>query len=447
VTRAGALLGGTLLIALVVGHLLRDTPGYMVRNPDGTITGDITHYVYWTRLVTLGGVQSAYDGKWPETYAVYPPVTLYAYQLVGSAYRALEDPSFDPARAQLSLWLREAIKFVALSWHLLTALAIFWVLKRTVSPTTAATAAGLYAITPAALYDVAHWAQPDGAHSLFSVLAVGWLSLGQLAAPWAALALAAMAKPQAWALVPLIAIATVRWHGLAGLVRGVLISAVVCAVVVSPFLVSGKLRELLSLPKTVSSVMPVVSADAHNLWWLLVAPSGEDPLMVLDATGLVGPLSYRLVAGGLVAAIFLLTAWLYWTRRASLAESAALGVLGWFTFTTQAHENHLFFALPLLALAWPTRRWLLMPFAVISVTLLLNMVLHDQMLLEGLGRGIHDPLVERLRLVNAAANVACCLGWSLWAVLRASRNQPAPRSVRHGGIAKASMTKKAAVSL
>ena len=50
----------------------------MVRNPDGTLTGDITHYVYWTRLVTLGGIQAAYSGTWPETYAVYPPVTLYA---------------------------------------------------------------------------------------------------------------------------------------------------------------------------------------------------------------------------------------------------------------------------------------------------------------------------------------------------------------------------------
>ena len=64
-----ALFGGSLLLVLIVGHLLRDTPGYMVRNPDGTITGDITHYVYWTRLVTLGGVQSAYGGTWPETYA------------------------------------------------------------------------------------------------------------------------------------------------------------------------------------------------------------------------------------------------------------------------------------------------------------------------------------------------------------------------------------------
>ena len=36
-------------------------------------------------------------------------------------------------------------------------------------------------------------AQPDGAHSLFSVIAVGLLELGQLLSPWAALAAGALA--------------------------------------------------------------------------------------------------------------------------------------------------------------------------------------------------------------------------------------------------------------
>src|SRR5437660_4196871 len=121
VNRWLALFGGSLLLTLIVGHLLRDTRGYMVRNPDGTITGDITHYVYWTRLVTLGGVQSAYSGTWPETYAVYPPVTLYPLEVIGSAYRWLQDPTFDASQAQTSLWLHEAIKFHALLWHPRTA--------------------------------------------------------------------------------------------------------------------------------------------------------------------------------------------------------------------------------------------------------------------------------------------------------------------------------------
>src|SRR5207244_633113 len=249
----------------------RDSPGYMVRNPDGTTTGDITHYVYWTRLVTLGGIQSAYGGTWPETYAVYPPIPLYAYQAVGTVDRWVQDPSFDPRAAQQSPWLHEAIKFVALTWHLLTAVAIFAIVWRTTRVAIAAALAGsLYVLNPAALFDVAHWAQPDGAHSLFSVLAIGLLSLGQEIAPWAALGAAALAKPQAWAIVPLLAIATMRTHGLIGLARGIVAASVTSLVIVLPFLVSGRTAELLTLPGTVSSVMPVVSADAHNLWWLVL---------------------------------------------------------------------------------------------------------------------------------------------------------------------------------
>src|SRR5437870_4945539 len=364
VNRWLALFGGSLLLALIVGHLLRDTPGYMVRNPDETITGDITHYVYWTRLVTLGGVQSAYGGTWPETYAVYPPVALYPLQLIGTAYRWLQDPSFDPEAAQRSVWLHEAIKFVALAWHLLTACAIFVLVRRATTQPLAAVAGSLYVLNPAAIYDVAHWAQPDGAHSLFSVLAIGLLSAGQVLAPWGAMAAAALAKPQAWAILPLLAIGTFRLHGLLGLARGLLVLVFVSVGIAVPFFAAGRLSELLSLPGNVTSVMPVVSADAHNLWWIIVQQRGADPLFVEDSAHAFGPLTFRATAAVLVAAVLLLTWWLYWTRRASLAEAAALGVLGWFTFTTQAHENHLFFALPLLSLAWPLERALLVPFAI-----------------------------------------------------------------------------------
>jgi Gpi18-like mannosyltransferase len=425
-----AVFGGAVLIALLVSHLLRDTPGYMVHNPDGTVTGDITHYVYWTRLVTLNGMQAAYGGTWPQTYAVYPPVNLYAYQIVGTAYRWLQDPTFDPDKAQQSLWLREGIKFVALSWHLLTAGAILLLVWRMASPMAAAAAGALYVLNPAALYDVAHWAQPDGAHSLFSVLSIGLLGLGAVVAPWAAMALAALAKPQAWVILPLVVIATLRSRGILGVVRGGVVGGLVAAAVVLPFMVTGRLDELLSLPGTVSSVMPVVSADAHNLWWLVVQARGQDPLFVQDASRAFGPFSYRTLAAGLVGAILLLTYWLYATRRAGLAEAAALGVLGWFSFTTQAHENHLFFALPLLSLAWPTRRSLLVPFSIISVTLLLNMLLHDELLLESLGSGLQEPLVERVRLANAALNVLCCIGWSVLAALRRPEATRASVTVR-----------------
>src|SRR3712207_3089215 len=97
-----------LLIALGVAFVLRDTPGYVDHVANGRLRGDIYHYVLWTRLVALGGMEDAYSGTWPETYAVYGPVVLYPWQFVGNVYLFLVDSDFDLARAESSLWLLRA---------------------------------------------------------------------------------------------------------------------------------------------------------------------------------------------------------------------------------------------------------------------------------------------------------------------------------------------------
>ncbi len=427
---AGLLFAAAILTAVVAGVSLRDTMGYAVRQPDGSFMGDLTHYVYWTRLVTLGGIQDAYRGTWPETYAVYPPVTLYGFQMVGDAYRALVDPTFDPVRAQESLWLRAAIKLTALAWHLAAAAAIFWLVRRATDTRLAAIAGGLYVANPAALFDVAHWGQPDGAHSLFSVMAVGLVELGVPLGGWAAMALATLAKPQAVAILPLMLLGTWRAAGARSLIRGMGVGAGVGVLVILPFVVEGRLGQLLTLPGTISGVMPVVSANAHNLWWLVLQARGLDPLFTPDFTRFVGPFSYRTVAAGLVAGQFLFTYWLFWSGRARLAEAAALGALGWFTLTTQAHENHLFFVLPLLSLAWPRRRELLLPGLVLTVTVLMNMALHDEVLLSALGLGVRDAAVQALRGANAGANVLAFCAWSAVAVVRKPVVATAPAAAK-----------------
>jgi hypothetical protein len=198
----------------------------------------------------------------------------------------------------------------------------------------------------------------------------------------------------------------------------------VALLVLAPFLVSARLGEFLTLPSVIASVMPVVSANAHNIWHLAFAARGGDPILMLDTASFFGPVTYRSVAAILVLAQFLATYWLYWSRRVGLAEAAALGAVGWFLFTTQAHENHVLFALPLLAVAWPTRYSLIVPFGVLSITVLANMALHDQVLLEVLGAGLNDPRIQSLRSWNAAANVACFATWLTWAVLRRPGLEP-----------------------
>ena len=71
-----------------------------------------------------------------------------------------------------------------------------------------------------------------------------------------------------------------------------------------------------------------------------------------------------------------------------------------------------------MALAWPERRGLLVVFGVLSLTLLLNMFLHDQLVLEALGLDVEDSSVRLLRVFNAGLNVVSWLGWTTWVALR-----------------------------
>jgi hypothetical protein len=412
------LFGLALVAALLVTFALRNTHGFAIRTEDGGYEGDIESYIDWTRLVTLGGIQSAYSGTFPETYAVYPPVALSGFWAVGNVYRWRVDPTFERGPAQGSLWLYRALKAMALVWQLLTAGAIVLLVRRLADARLAWLAGTLYILNPAILFDTAHWAQPDGAHSLFTVLAVGWLSLGAPLLAWGALALAALAKPQAWAILPLLVIATWRLGGPGAVASGGLTAAVVSLLVALPFILTGHLAELLTLPNTIATVLPLATADAHNLWRLVLAARGLDTLSTPETAPVLWHFSYRTVATVLVLAQLAFVTWLYWSRRVGLAEAGALGALGWFVTTTQAHENHLIMALPLLSLAWPTRRALLVPYAVLSLTVFANMALQDPLTMEALGRDLQDPLLVHLRLLNAAINVLTLVVWSVWATLR-----------------------------
>jgi Gpi18-like mannosyltransferase len=211
---------------------------------------------------------------------------------------------------------------------------------------------------PGLLLNAAHWGQPDGVHATLAVAGMAWLAAGSIGWGWAALALALLAKPQAWALLP--AAVMVTWHaaGRQRLSRAAMGAGAALACALFPFFAAGRIDDVLRLPGAMAAAMPVASANAHNAWWIVAAWQSSSPVVIPDTAPLVAGVSYRTAAGVLgvlVAAQALYGAWLYATGRAGSWETGALVVVGWFVFTTQAHENHVSLALPLLAVALMTR--------------------------------------------------------------------------------------------
>ncbi len=390
----------TILIAALAALLGAQAVGFPL---------EVDHYKFWTKLITENGLQAAYSGTFPHTYAIYPPLTLYFYWIAGHIYQAGMDPTFEIGRALADPTLTAMIKVPAMAFHLLTAAGIYWATFRRFGRRTAVISSAGYALQPGVLFDIAVWGQPDSVHSFFVLLTVLCLTSRRMAWAGASFALAAMTKPQAWIMAPLFVFFVWRRHGLGHLARSGVAGAAVALVVVSPFFWYGTWRQLLRLPGQIATVAPFVSANAHNLWWLVVQ---EHASVIPDFERFHFGLTYSEVGLLLVATtvLFSLSRLSDAPLSRTLPAIAAFQAFAFFMVTTKAHENHAFLALPLLSLVWvrsPSLRWV---YLALSVTFLANIVLHDP----SLEPRFQEVLQGQLRLaqrLNSLANAGILAGW------------------------------------
>ena len=409
------LLLGVLGIYLAIGWA---TPGDQADMENGKI---------WIRWLTRNGVQDAY-----RMAMDYPPVPLYLFALAGTTYQALVDPTFNEKAALASQTLTLLWKLPGIGFQLLLA-ALIYVLVRPHGPRVAFLAAASYALNPAVAYDVPHLGQTDPVPAAFGVAGAGALVTGWPALAGAALALAALSKPQAWVLLPLGGWILLRWYGMAGLVRAALTGGVTGLVVLAPWILGDRLHHLprfLGYLSTRSTANTAISADAHNLWWLPTLARSE---WIDDWQPLLGPVSYRIV-GLALAATWLglcLVAAGRIRRREDLYLVAGALAFGFFMLMVRAHENHSALAIPLLLLATACdrRRW---PFyALATVGLLLNLALHDPLLIGAYASPPapgqpYPPLALTGQLLNLGLNLALLALLARWLLDRAQDGRPRP---------------------
>src|SRR5690349_12391082 len=146
--------------------------GSIILGSEAGPLADLTHFKHWTHLVSVEGMHAAYSGEYPQTYAIYPPVTLATFRLAGLVYQRAVDPSFDLDRALASHPLSVLIRLQALLFHLLVGLAVLAVAAQTTSFLAAYVAMVAYLFNPGVVFDVAQWGQPDPVFGLFVLLAI-----------------------------------------------------------------------------------------------------------------------------------------------------------------------------------------------------------------------------------------------------------------------------------
>ena len=358
---------GAMVLLLTIAAL---TPGYL---------GDIYQYKLWTKWVTEQGVANMYAAD--DLAILYPPINLYLWAGVGHFWAAWLDPSFDIERAQASQLLTWLIKLPTILFHLMIGVVVFLLVRRRHGERLAWAAGTIVLLDPALVYGVAHWGQPDSEHSLFSLLSVAALSANRWIPAGAAIALAGLAKPQSWILVPFIVAVAWKNGGRVGVVRCGLGGVAALLVGLAPFLLGGTTVQLARLSEYVSARVSSqsISANAHNIWWLPTLARGQ---FINDLEPVIGSIPFRWLAVGLVGLVLLACLARLTTKgdRPDLYLLTATLCAGWFFFTPRAHENHSFFVLPFLAVAWPARPKLLVLYALASLALLLNLALEDPLI-------------------------------------------------------------------
>ncbi len=339
--------------------------------PDGM--GDLLVYRLWMRTLTDRGLEAAY---WPTAAADpmnlamnYPPLVPYMLSLIGHLVKALSPAAWADDR------LLDVLIRLPLCAMILLLAVVAYAETRRIAPHRADLACALIALNPALIFDTATWGQTDVLFALLAVLSLVALVRGRPELSWALIAAAALAKPLAYVLVPLVALETLKRFGPRRCVRSAFAALILFGWVLAPFAAAGRLGPGLRALRTQLDVNPYLSVNAHNVWWIL----GGGPSWIDARQGPWPFVTWSALALAVFASLVFATLVRLWRSEEPQAVylASASTAFGFFVLSTHMHENHLFLVVPLLGLcaAWVRPARLLM--AGLSVTLLANMLLHD----------------------------------------------------------------------
>jgi hypothetical protein len=405
-------------------------------------TEDVPVFKAWSRQAILGGPASVYRSGPPRvpggtyvgqlTILSYPPLALYE-MLPASLLYSLWSPTFRD-----TVLLTVMVKLFPLVADAGLAVLIFWSVRhfrlfenRDGKNDDDWRAASRYWVNPGAILTTAALGYTDPLVAAPALGALVATQTGGLALAGALFGAAVMTKPQGLLIGPAIAVAIWhrgdRWRGAASAIAGFGVTALL---VMTPMLLAGVGSRVVAALRWLIG-QDMLSGQAANVWWIagylievreahwtmrlsaaLTRPAEIIRISTVMASGWPNP---RVVSG---AAVIALTVWTMFrvprnrVNILSVVAIAALAVHGYFVLATNVHENHLFLAIPLLAITATGRIAYRSLFWTVSLIHALNLNLFYGLSLEtcrwcGLPRGA--TLIDAT-VVLAFVNI-CALAW------------------------------------
>jgi Gpi18-like mannosyltransferase len=337
----------------------------------------------WTWALVRHGSWNFYDQHF-EVPADHLPGDLVILNVLGLAFRLFNtDFNFYDNSYVLGLKAVAAISDCAI------ALLLYYLGRQFLDPSRAFVASMLLALNPAAIYLSAVWGQWDSLSMVFVVgsllalinrriiLATVFATIGCLIKPQLALVIPVMAVYQWRLLAP---VARGNYRRIVTIVKADVFKSVSAAfltfvVICTPFNVGfGRFGMKWSIFERISFAADRYDATtlgATNLWMLEVGRS-QGPS---DSTTVFGSVTYRDIGTLLVACCFFLacvSAFRFSNADLGLFWGSTVVMLGFFTFSTRAHERYLFPAMVLsIGIAMLAPRYLWLPIG-LSITLFVS---------------------------------------------------------------------------
>jgi len=403
---AGLMLAGTVIYALwlLARPVLRDGPdlkrvlllltGLLVLKALllQYFTGfsvDLGTYEAWALKIAAQGPARTYQ----EGYFLdYPPGYLYALWAAGAFVDAIH--------AGFGVALKVIVEMPPLLADFALSLAVYLFVRRISGARSAWIALALIALNPALLFDSVVWGQTDSPLTLALFLSVAMIIDGEYEVGWALAALAILIKPQAFSLIPVLAVWTMLRLAPRNWWRTALAFVAIIIIGAAPFQIGHPWDWLPNLYFSGAAYYNETSVNAFNLMALIGG------LRVHDSETIFG-LSYFSIGMTMLVPLYAFIAWMIWRRAddRSLLFASFLAIFGVFMLAPRMHERYFYaavvFALP-LALEEPV---MLAVFGVLTVTCLFNLayVLHTLQTIVFLDS--RDPLAMTASLLNLAVFV------------------------------------------
>lgn len=309
-----------ILLGLAIRLLLAFVPGFKI---------DITDWFAWAIRLSDFNFSGFYS---KEVFTDYTPGYLYVLSLLGFLKNLLRIPEG---------YFYILLKLPAIISDLIIC-AIIYKEVRKYSKKIAIFSLCAILFNPVIIFNSSVWGQIDSILTLLMLITVVALNRNNLIISSIFFGLALLVKPQALALIPLLAILLVNHFKISNLFKLLIPGLLVTFILTFPFFPNQTFAKLLQHITNTANEYSYTSINAYNFW-------GVVGFWIPDNT-LWNNLSYQVWGYLLMANYWIVIAYLYLRKKLSIYAFAALATLAFFFLPTRVHERYLYPAIVFLIL-------------------------------------------------------------------------------------------------